>query len=120
MAGPDHPIDGQPLLLAAAKGSVTPERLPDLLARVQRGLADRRERYRREYERALDADDYEAFFVEAGHWDALAEEFGLSDREVDGVRRAHAEHLLLAGGDRDRREEFEAALDLREAVVVGR
>lgn len=113
-----HPIDGQPLLLAAAKGSVGPARLPELLAAAQRTLGDRLDAYRREYELACETDDRCAFFVESGHWDDLGEELGWSDREVDAVRRAHEAHLLFdARGDR--REEFDAALDLREVVVVG-
>lgn len=115
----DHPIEGHALLLAAAKGSVTPERLPGLLDRVQAGLAARRERYDREYELAAEGPGWRAYFVEGGHWEDLGEALGLSDREVDGVRRAHAAHLRRVGGERGRREEFQTALELREAVVVG-
>lgn len=114
-----HPIDGQPLLLAAAKGSVKPDRLPDLLDRVQRHLALHLDEYRREYEQAVTTDAVEVFFVEPGHWAELGESVGLSDRETDAAKRAHEEQLLRLGTERDRREEFETALDLREVVVVG-
>lgn len=118
MAG--RPIDGHALLLAAAKGSVTPRRLPGLLDRVQRGVAERHERYDRGYECAAETQRWRAYFVEEGHRAELGATMGLSDREVDGVRRAHAAHLRRAGGDRGRREEFETALELREVVVPGR
>ena len=45
---------------------------------------------------------------------------GLEEREWKALRRAHAEHLRRLGGDIDRRREFETALELREAVVVGK
>lgn len=115
-----HPIDGQPLLLAAARGSVGPERLPGLLATAQRQLVDRLAAYRRSYELVHEDEDCCIFFVEAGHWMERAEEFGLNDREADAVRRAHEAHLLF-DADRDgERSEFETALDLREVVVVGK
>ena len=44
----------------------------------------------------------------------------LDEREWEALRRAHAEHLQRLGGDIDRRREFETALELREAVVVGK
>ena len=44
----------------------------------------------------------------------------IDQREWKALRRAHAEHLQRLGGDLDRSEEFETALDLREAVVVGK
>lgn len=115
-----HPIDGQPLLLAAARGSVGPEQLPRLLATAQQQLAARIEDYRRSYELVREDEDYCVFFVEGGHWAALAEEFGLNEREADAVRRAHEAHLLFDADRNGERQEFEAALDLREVVVVGK
>ena len=67
-------------MVAAAKASVGPQLLPDLVEHVQAHLGPRLEAYRREYERALRTDDYEVFFVEAGHWDDLGEEFDLEPR----------------------------------------
>lgn len=116
----DHPIDGQPLLLAAAKGSVGPDRLPELLTTAQRWLADRLEEYRRSYELVRETDDCCVFFVESGHWEALRADLGLTDREADAVRRAHEAHLLFDAHESGERAEFETALDLREVVVVGK
>lgn len=117
---PSHPIDGQPLLLAAAQASVGPSILPGLLARAQSLLGPRLDRYRRRYEVAAETDERVTFFVEAGHWDALSDEFDLPDRHVDAVRRAHEAQLQFDGNATGRRDEFEAALDVREAVVIGR
>jgi hypothetical protein len=59
------------------------------------------------------------FFVEEGHWAEVGTEFGLDPREWKALRRVHAEHLKRLGSDLDRREEFETALEVREAVVIG-
>ncbi|MFC7177055.1 hypothetical protein [Halosegnis marinus] len=115
-----HPIEGNALVLAAARASVGPSRLPELLAEAQATLAGRRDAYRRGYERALDGDAAEAFFVEQGHWAGLGDEFGWNRREHEAAARAHRAHLLQAGRREGRRDEFESALELREVVVVGR
>lgn len=117
MAG--EPIEGQVLLLTAAKASVAPERLPDLVERAQERLAAERDRYRREYERVHEDDSFVAFLVEADHWDRLGDELGFDDRELSAVRRAHAEQLLRVGRRIDREAEFETALEIREPVLVG-
>lgn len=116
----DHPIESTPLLLVMARASVAPNRLPALLREAQTVLAARRETYRRRYERALAADGVEAFFVEEGHWAAFGEEHGWGRRDHEAVARAHRRQLLHAGTEADRREEIETALELREAVVIGR
>ncbi|MFB6305009.1 MAG: hypothetical protein ABEH47_07575 [Haloferacaceae archaeon] len=113
-------MDGQVLLLAGAKASVAPTRLPDLVDRAAAYLDDRRDRYRRDYERVHADADRAVYLVETGHWDDVGEALGLSDREVDALRRVHAEQLRRVGRRTDRREEFDHALDVREAVVVGR
>jgi hypothetical protein len=115
-----NPIDGEPMLVAAAKASVMPARLPDLLEQAQETLGGRLDDYRRGYELAHEGDRYEAFFVEVSHWEGLADDIGFSRRERDAVARAHREQLLWASRDEGRREEVETALDLREVVVVGR
>lgn len=115
-----NPLDGQPLLLAAAKASVGPRLLLDLVEHVQSRLAPRIDDYRREYECVHETDAYVVFLVGKGHWNDLAEEFDLDPRERDAVRRAHAEQLRYVGQRTDRRDEFESALDLREPVVVGK
>ena len=113
------PLDGQVLVLAAAKASVAPRRLPGLVDRAQAHLGPRLEAYRREYECVAEEDDRAVFLVERGHWAEVGRELDLDDRGVDALRRAHEEQLRRTGTVGDRREEFESALDIREAVVVG-
>lgn len=103
-----------------ARASVPPARLSELLAETQAALAERHDRYRRRYERAFATDGVEAFFVEEDHWTVFGDERGWSRRDHEAVARAHRRQLLHAGKQTGRREEFEAALELREAVVVGR
>ncbi|OAQ52672.1 hypothetical protein HTG_10120 [Natrinema mahii] len=116
MAG--EPIEGQVLLLTAAKASVPATRLPDLVERAQARLGPERERYRREFERCYADDDLEAFLVGWGHWEDVGEEIGLTDRELSAVRRAHEEQLLRIGRRTDREAAFETALEIREPVVI--
>ncbi len=118
MAG--GPLDGNALVLTAAKASVSGERLPDLVDVAQARLDDRLPEYGRRYECPHEDETHAVFFVEEGHWADLGEELGLEDREWQALRRAHAEHLDRIGRDLDRSEEFEAALDLREVVVIGK
>ena len=117
MAG--EPIDGQVLLLTAAKASVPPARLPDLVELAQVDLESRLEEYRRGYECAYEGDDRCAFFVEWGHWEEIGDRLGFTDRERSAVRRAHEEQLLRIGRREDRLEEFESALEIRDPVFVG-
>lgn len=112
------PIEGQVLMLAAAKASVPGERLPTLVARAQTALAPERERYRREYERVHTDDDREAFLVEWGHWEKFGDDLELSERELSALRRAHEEQLLRIGRRTDRETEFETALEIREPVCI--
>lgn len=113
-----HPIDGQVVLLAGAKASVTLERLSALLERVQRHLEPRIDDYDRQYECVSAGDGVRAFLVEPGHWADIGEELDLNDRETAAIKRTHAEQLRRLGKDRDRTEEFETALEIREAVVL--
>ncbi|MXV63559.1 hypothetical protein GS429_16145 [Natronorubrum sp. JWXQ-INN-674] len=112
-----EPIEGQVLVLTAAKASVPPTRLPDLVERAQAVLEPDLERYRREYERLYEDDDLEAFAVEWGHWEALA--LDVTDRELSAIRRAHEEQLLRIGRRTDREAEFETTLEIREPVCIG-
>ena len=115
----DAPIEGQILLLTAAKASVGPERLPDLVAQVQTDLQPRLEEYERRYELVHETSGSRVFLAERGHWETVGERLGLDRREVDAVRRAHTEQFRRFGRREDRRDEFEAALDIRDPVVVG-
>jgi hypothetical protein len=117
---PDGPLDGNAVVLAAAKASVSGERLPELVDRAQGLLAARSDRYERRYERVHEDDDGAVFLVEEGHWADLGAELDLECREWKALRRVHGEHLKQLGGTLDRRAEFETALDVREAVVIGR
>jgi hypothetical protein len=117
MAG--EPIEGQILLLAAAKGSVGPQRLPDLVDLVQVDLQPRHENYASRYEVACETDTYTAFFVEEGHWETIGDRMGFVSREADAVRRAHHEQLKRYGRRNDREEEFETALEIRDCVLIG-
>ncbi len=114
------PIESQIILLASAKASVAPHRLPQLIEQVQEDLGLRLDEYRHRYERVHESADSCAFFAEAGHWNQVGERLGFNRRETDAVRRAHEEQLLRTGRRGNRRDEFESALDIREAVVIGR
>ena len=113
-----HPIDGNAVMLATAKASVVPRRMRELLVAAGDRLAEQREDYRRRYEDVHDGDGTLVLLVPEGHWAEFGGEFGVSDREADALRRAHEEHLRRLGSRLDRREEFDRALELREAVVV--
>lgn len=117
MAG--DPIEGQVLVLTAAKASVPPERLPTLVDQVQTLLGPALERYRREYERCYADKDLEVFLAEWGHWDELAADLDLSERERSAVRRAHEEQLRRIGRRTDRESAFETALEIREPICIG-
>jgi hypothetical protein len=114
------PLDGEVLLLAGAKASLSLSELPDLVDDAQAHLGPELERYRREYEAVYEDDRLVVFLAEPDHWATLGGTLGLNDREADALRRAHEEQLLWSGRDAGRREEFESALEIREAVVVGR
>jgi hypothetical protein len=114
------PLDGEVLMLAGAKASLSPARLPGLVDDAQAHLAPQLPRYRREYERIYESDRFDVFLVEREHWVRLGEALDLNDRECDALRRAHEEQLRWTGREADRLEEFESALEIREAVVIGR
>jgi len=118
MAG--EPIDGQILLLTAAKASVSPQRLPDLVDLVQADLEPRFEDYARRYEVAFEGADAAAFFVPEDHWAEIGDRLGFDSRETDAVRRAHHEQLTRRGRRDDRLSEFETALEIRNCVLIGR
>ncbi|WP_435319487.1 hypothetical protein [Haloarchaeobius sp. TZWSO28] len=114
------PIEGQVLLVTAAKASVPPNRLPELVDLVQADLRLRADDYRVSYECIHDDEKYAAFFVESGHWVDIGRRLGFDRRDYEAVQRAHTEQLMRLGRETDRREEFDAALDIRECVLIGK
>ncbi|MCH7660090.1 MAG: hypothetical protein IH933_05760 [Euryarchaeota archaeon] len=114
------PIEGQVVLLATAKASVTGDRLFSLLEEAQRILEPDLESYRRRYELAHEDDDICCFFVPTDHWKEMEKNLGLERRERDALERAHEEQLKRFGKREGRREEFETALDVRSAAVIGK
>lgn len=119
-AGSSPEIEGQILLIAAAKASVSPTRLPELVGRVSDALAVDRDRYRDAFECIREDDERAVYLVPEGHWVELGTEVGLDRREWRAVRRAHNEQFRRIGRRTGRREEFETALEIRDAVVVAR
>lgn len=116
-----HPIDPNALMIAAATASVGAGQLPELLRTAEEHLRERLDEYERTYE-CVDEDDdagTTTFLVPEGHWSEIGDELGMNRREADALRRAHEQHLLRVGTKRRRRREFESALELREAVVIG-
>lgn len=118
--GSELPLDGDVLVLAGAKASVSPDRLPELVRRAQRHLAPRLDEFERAYETVEEDDERVVFLVSTEFWQEVGEELGLESREADALRRAHGQQLRRIGTRQDRRDEFESALEIREAVVVGR
>ena len=116
----DDAIEGQVLVLTAAKASVGGQRVPDLVAAAQRAVDARADALARRCECVHEDDDRAVYLVEEGFWTELGEELGLSRREREAVARAHAEQLRRIGRREERREEFETALELREVVAVSR
>ncbi|AQL43359.1 hypothetical protein BV210_11950 [Halorientalis sp. IM1011] len=112
------PIEGDVLVLVAAKASVGPQRLPELVDRVAADLDSRRDAYAREYELAYETDERTAFFVEDGHWEEIGGRLDLGTREIDAVRRSHEEQMTRDGRRLNRTDEFETALEIRDCVVV--
>ncbi|WP_435176165.1 hypothetical protein [Halorussus sp. AFM4] len=115
----DNPIEGQILVLTAAKASVAGDRVPDLVAEGRRAAEVRADDLRRRYESVHEDDVRTVLLAPEGFWAEVGEDLGWSEREREAVARANAEQLLRVGRREDRREEFETALELREAVVVG-
>lgn len=115
-----HPIDGQIVLLAAAKASVPGDRLPDLLERAQETLGPELEGYRRRYELAVETDAACCFFVSDDHWEEFGRDLELARREYRAIQRTHEEQLKRLGKREGRRDEFETALEVRSAAVIGK
>ncbi|WP_439330820.1 hypothetical protein [Halorubrum ezzemoulense] len=114
-----YPIEGTALVKTTALASVPAARVPTLLARVQADLGPRIDAYRRRYEQIEAESGRETFLVDPDHWDEVAERVGLSERERDAVVRAHEAAVERLGAGSGRRAEFDAALEIRSAVVIG-
>ena len=117
MSEKPHPVEGQVVLLAGAKASVTLKRLSELLERAQQYVRSNRDTYENRFERITGKDDRVYYLVEAGHWDEAGGLLGFDARESDAIRRAHTAQFTRDGRRLDRLEEFETALDIREVVV---
>lgn len=111
-----HPIDSQVVLLAGAKASVPLHRMKPLLAQAENHL---RTVDLDQYEQIHTDDDRTIYLADPDFWELQGQEMDLARREWDAIRRAHEQQLLRVGKREDRREEFETALEIRAAVVVG-
>lgn len=118
--GEESPIGGEVLLVTAAEASVPGRRVPELVRRVQADLRPRLGEYRQRYETVHETADACYLLADPDHWEDIGDRLGLDDRETDAVRRAHTEQLLSAGRREDREAEFEAAVEIRDAIVIGR
>ena len=114
------PFDAAVLQQVATADDVDPGELPELLGRVEAHLADCRESLRRKFESPYSDDRRELFFVPPDYWEGTASVLSLTPREKQTVRHAHERQLLRIGAEARRGSEFDAALDIRTAVVVGR
>ena len=112
------PLDGDVLQYTGATASIAPERLGSLLREVQAHLESKRGDYRRAYECPVTDEERDVYLVPSGYWADLGADIGLSESEIDAVSRAHRQQLRRLGTKTDRREEFETALEIRDAVVV--
>lgn len=116
----DIPFDSAVLQQVADPERVGPDELPELLGRVEAHLVDCRESLSRRFERAHADDRRELFFVPPDYWEGVASVLPLSPAEKRAVRGAHERQLLRVGAETRRGAEFDAALDIRTAVVVSR
>lgn len=115
-----YPIRREALVAAAVRAGVSPRRVPELVGLVQADLGLRVEEYRTRYECAHETKDVFVFFVEGGHWSTIADRLGFDDPDSVAVERAHTEHLRRIGLEADRLQEFAAALEVRDCVVIGK
>jgi hypothetical protein len=113
------PLDQSAIVYASATGSIQPARIGPLLRQAQAYLCQLYDEYQRQYECTIETDGRAIFLVPAGHWTTLADEIGCSSRAIDAIARAHAEQLRRLGRQTDRRDEFETALEIRDAIVIG-
>lgn len=113
-----HPIEGDVVLLAGAKASVTLPRLSELLEAVQQHLGGRIGEYDRQFERIEGTDGVVYYLAGAEFWDEVGAELELGKRETDAIRRTHETQFKHDGRRLDRRDEFETSLEIRDVVVL--
>ncbi|WP_158055540.1 hypothetical protein [Halorussus halophilus] len=113
------PLEGDVLVLTAAKASVAGEQVPVLVSKAQQEVEERTEGIRRTNECVFEDDERAVYLVPEGFWREVGEAIELGPREYEAVERAHAEQLRRIGRRENRGEEFETALELREVVVLG-
>jgi hypothetical protein len=112
-----HPIDGQVVLQAGAFASVPLKTLSGLIGRVQRHIDHHRADYDRQFE-CIESPSRHYYLTPADHWDEIATDLGLSEQEMDAVRRAHETQFRRDGRKLERIEEFESTLQIRSPVAV--
>lgn len=115
---PSHPIEGQIVLLAGAKASVSLTRLSDLLSEAQEYLADVAEEYERRFEHIDACGEGVYFLADDDYWETLGSELGFTNREAQAVARTHKAQFERDGRRMDREEEFETTLEIRDVVAV--
>lgn len=113
-----HAIEGQVVLMAGAKASVSLSRLSELLERFQTHLDGDRDEYDRRFECLDGSADVIYYLVPAGHIGTVGSELGFTDRESDAIRRSHQAQFERDGRRLGRGEEFEAALEIRDVVAA--
>lgn len=118
MEEPTHPIEGQIVLLAGAKASVSLTRLSDLLSEAQEHLSEVTEEYERRFERIDACNNGVYFLAEDGHWETLGAELDFTTREAQAVARTHKAQFERDGRRMDRKEEFETTLEIRDVVDI--
>ena len=118
-ASPTIPIDGPVILYTCAVASIPARAMGPLLRDVQAHLHAHRQRYARRWECAIETPARAIYLVEPGHWDEVWAALSLGRRQQDAAERAHRRQLLIAGRETDRHDEFETALEVREAVIIG-
>jgi len=116
----DVPFDAAVLQQVAGGDGVDPRTLPELLGRVEAHLTESRASLRRRFESPYSDDRRELFFVPPDYWEGVASTLSLTPQEALTVRQTHERQLLRIGAETRRGSEFDAALDIRTAVVVGR
>jgi len=113
------PIEGTVIVLVTAQAAVG-ERVPDLVDEVQAHLGPRLDGYTRQYEVVHETEDAVVCLAEDGHLSSVCADLGMDDREADAVRRAHEEQARRIARERDDETGIESALEIRDAVVIGR